>query len=192
MEIFNVGDKSINLYLVVSETHRLLIDSGFPNSMNHLGREMRKTGFKIREIDFLIVTHFHIDHAGAIQELKNEGVKFILFDIQRHFIEPMEKMTIGKWQYLPLNLSDTTEIKITDSKEFFNSMNLKGEVLATPGHSEDSISIVFETGEAFTGDLLAEHLLIKEEIEQQNSWSKLKELGIKKIFPSHGIEYLCQ
>lgn len=192
MEVFNVGDQSINLYLIVSSTHRLLIDSGYPNSLNNLGREMRKTGFKVRDIDFLIVTHFHIDHAGAIQELKNQGVKYVLIDIQQKHIEPMEKMTLGKWQYIPLKREDNVIIGVDDSREFLKSIGLSGRIVSTPGHSEDSISLVFDSGESFTGDLYAEFLLTEKDSEQIQSWKKLKELGIKEIFPSHGNSYKVQ
>jgi len=166
-----------------------LIDSGFPDSLNNLGREMRKTGYKIKDIDFLMVTHFHVDHAGAIQEIKNQGVKFILFDIQKNFINQMENMTIGKWKYTPLKLDDNIEMKVDDSRKFLNSLNINGQILSTPGHTADSISLVLDTGESFTGDLYAEHLLTDEDYEQKKSWLKLKELGIKEVFPSHGNSY---
>jgi endoribonuclease LACTB2 len=192
MDIFNVGYKSINLYLIASSTHRLLIDSGFPNSLNNLGREMRKTGFKVNEIDFLIVTHFHIDHAGAIQELKNQGVKFILFDIQQNNIKPMENMTIGKWQYTPLLLDDNIMMKIDDSVEFLKSININGQIIKTAGHTDDSISLVLDSGECFIGDLLAEYLLTEKDFELNKSWQKLKQLGIKEAYPSHGGSYEIQ
>ncbi len=192
MDIFNVGDKSINLYLIVSCSHRILIDTGFPNSLNNLGREMRKTGFKVNEIDYLIVTHFHIDHAGAIQELKNQGVKFILFDIQQIAIKPMENMTIGKWLYTPLQLDDNIVMKVDDSGEFLKSININGQIITTPGHTNDCISLVLDSGESFTGDLYAEYLLTEKDIEQKKSWQKLKQLGIKEVFPSHGDSYKVQ
>jgi glyoxylase-like metal-dependent hydrolase (beta-lactamase superfamily II) len=192
MEIFNVGDKSINLYLIASSTHRLLIDSGFPNSLNNLGREMRKTGFKVRDIDFLIVTHFHIDHAGAVQELKDQGVKFVLVDIQQEFIEPMEKMASGKWQYTRLKSDDTIVIAADDSREFLKSIGLNGLIVSTPDHCEDSITLIFDSGEAFTGDLYAEYLLTENDVEQIQSWNKLKQLGIKEVFPGHGNSYKIQ
>ncbi|HEX8378200.1 MAG TPA: MBL fold metallo-hydrolase [Pedobacter sp.] len=189
MEIFNVGNQSINCYLIASNTHRLLIDTGFPNSLNNLGREMRKTGFKVSDINYLIVTHFHIDHAGAIQELKDQGVRFILVDIQQKFIEPMEKMAFGKWQYTPLKSSDNVVIAANDSRKFLESIGLNGLIVSTPGHSEDSITLILDSGEAFTGDLYAEYLLTENDVEQIQSWNMLKQLGIKEVFPGHGNAY---
>jgi glyoxylase-like metal-dependent hydrolase (beta-lactamase superfamily II) len=191
MKIVNVGNKSIHLYLLDSGTHRLLIDAGFPGQLHELGRKMRETGFKIREIDYLLVTHFHVDHAGALQEIKNEGVKFILFDIQAAFIKPMEDMTIGKWPYLILNRKDNLLLPVTASKNFLEELNIQGQVISTPGHSDDSVSLVLDSGEAFIGDLPPEHLITETNSAAMQSWNELKTKGAIKIYPSHGNEYSC-
>lgn len=190
MEIFNVGNKQVNLYLLNSGTHRLLIDAGFPNEVNELGRAMRSTGFKIRDIDYLIVTHFHVDHAGAIQELKNEGVKFVLFDIQASAIKPMEAMIGGKWKYTPLLLKDNIDLCIDESKQFLKQININGQILSTLGHTNDGISLLLTSGEAFTGDLMRENLIVDNQSSEKISWTKLKQSGAKKIYPSHGEAYL--
>ncbi len=153
---------------------------------------MRKTGFKVNEIDYLIVTHFHIDHAGTIQELKNHGVKFILFDLQQHFIVPMENISLRKWPYTPLKPDDNNMLRIEESKEFLKSIGIMGQIVATSGHSADSISLVLDSGESFTGDLSAEFLLTENDFEQKQSWQKLKQLGVKEVFPSHGNSYKIQ
>ncbi|NOU16359.1 MAG: MBL fold metallo-hydrolase [Bacteroidales bacterium] len=189
MQIFNVGSDAINIYLIDSGSHRLLIDSGFPNKLNDLGREMRKTGFKIRDIDYLIVTHFHIDHAGAIQELKEQGVKFILFDIQIGHIGSMERMAIGKWEYLQLNMRDNIIMSIDKSTDFLNKMGLQAQVISTPGHSDDSITLLFNSGEAFIGDLCADYLADDKDSINYKTWIKLKGANARIIYPSHGKVY---
>ncbi len=189
MRIFNVGNKAINLWLLDSGSHRLLIDSGFPGQLNELGRKMRETGFKIKDIDYLIVTHFHPDHAGAVQELKNEGVKFILVDLQQNFIQPMENMIKDKWKYTTLNLPDNIVLPNKDATNFLRQVNIPAEIISTPGHSDDSISVVLDSGETFTGDLLPEHLNMESTSQSMESWRKLKSKGAKKIYPSHGNIY---
>ena len=169
MNIYHVGNTSVNLYLLDSGTHRLLIDSGYPGQLSLLGREMRKTGFKISDIDYLMVTHFHVDHAGAIQELKNQGVKFILPDIQISSIEPMQQMMIGKWHYTPLNRSDNMILTLKESRYFLKKLNISGQVISTPGHSDDSITLLLDTGEAFTGDLMREEFILNESSQEKKS-----------------------
>lgn len=189
MQIFNVGSDAINLYLIDSGSHRLLVDSGFPGKLNELGREMRKTGFKIRDIDYLMVTHFHIDHAGAIQELKEQGVRFILFDVQMQYIDPMEKMAAGKWPYSKLQRSDNRLMRIEESADFLTELGFQAQVLSTPGHSDDSITLLFDSGEAFVGDLRACSMVDDKDSQEYKTWLSLKHAKARKIYPSHGEAY---
>jgi hypothetical protein len=46
MTIHNVGSNGVNLYLIDSGSHRILLDTGFPGKLNDLGRALRPTGFR--------------------------------------------------------------------------------------------------------------------------------------------------
>ncbi|HOY12524.1 MAG TPA: MBL fold metallo-hydrolase [Saprospiraceae bacterium] len=189
MEIFNVGNNAVNLYLLKTATHLLLIDSGFPGTLHDLGRELRKTNIKIREIDFLVVTHFHPDHAGLIQDLKNESIKFVILDFQVPFVSKMEQekeRLLKVRKYTPLIQKDNICISLHESRKFLNELSIQGEIIATKGHSEDGIALVLDSGQAFVGDLLQENMAI--EMNDQNSisdWKNLRKLGVNTVFPSH-------
>lgn len=185
MNIFDVGSNGIRLYLIDSGSHRVLIDTGFPGKLNDLGRAMRPSGFRLQDIDCLFVTHFHVDHAGAVQELRNLGIRFVLFDVQAESIAAMERMMIGKWPYLALDPVDPI-LNLAQSRSLLQTLGLQGQFLSTPGHSPDSISLLLDSGEAFTGDLRAEHLLDDPESLEAQSWQLLRKMGAKRIFPSHG------
>ncbi len=189
MEFYNVGGRSVNRYLLVSDSHRLLFDAGYPGSLHDMGREMRKTGFGVKDIDFVMVSHFHIDHAGALQEIKDAGAKYILFDIQRNYIEPMERMAQGKWKYTALRMEDNIVLQIADARRLLASMHIPGTVLSTPGHTDDSISLLLDGGEAFTGDLYPESGLPDDAVEMKNSWNLLRQSGARMVFPAHGNYY---
>jgi len=106
MKIFNVGYKSSNYYLIDAGQYCLAIDTGWPGTINDYGRQLRPTGKRLQDINYLIVTRFHVDHAGLVQELKDKGVKFILFDVQIQNIAQMETMIQKKMSYKPINLDD--------------------------------------------------------------------------------------
>ncbi len=193
MEIFNVGNNAVNLFLIKSNTHSLLVDAGFANTLNDLGKEMRKTGLKIRDIDYLIVTHFHVDHAGLIQEIKNQGVKFALLNIQKQFIEHMEtykKKLLEKSNYIQINQKDNLILDVESSRSFLKQLNINGQIIHTKGHSEDSITLLLDSGEAFIGDLIPEQQITEgNELTIKPIWTKLKNLGAKKAYPSHFSEF---
>ena len=66
-------------------------------------------------------------------------------------------------------------------------MGIAGEIVTTPGHSDDSVTLVLDDGAAFTGDLPIPAFVdesVSETIRQ--SWDKLRSLGTRLIYPGHG------
>ncbi|AKB78112.1 Metallo-beta-lactamase superfamily hydrolase [Methanosarcina horonobensis HB-1 = JCM 15518] len=189
MKIFNVGYKSSNYYLIDADQYCLAIDIGWPGTINDYGRQLRPAGKRVQEINYLIVTHFHVDHAGLVQELKDKGVKFILFDMQIQSIAQMEAVIQKKMSYKPINLEDNIIITLSESRKVLQSIGLSGEVIHTPGHSGDSISVFLDSGDAFIGDLRPENQIMEDDIVSKNSWLKLKELGAKRVNPGHGHSF---
>jgi glyoxylase-like metal-dependent hydrolase (beta-lactamase superfamily II) len=59
--------------------------------------------------------------------------------------------------------------------------------VATPGHSDDSVSLVLDSGECFTGDLTME-MMVGEEDPQvvRASWDRLRALGATRVHGGHG------
>ncbi|MDP4153757.1 MAG: MBL fold metallo-hydrolase [Bacillota bacterium] len=73
---------------------------------------------------------------------------------------------------------------------------LDGKILETPGHTVDSISVLFPDGDCLVGDAAA-HMLpfagtkycvifICDMDEYYKSWEKLIRTGAKRIYPAHG------
>jgi len=189
MKYFNVGYKSANYYLIDVGKNCLAVDVGWPGTINDYGRQLRPTGKGVRDINYLIVTHFHVDHAGLAQELKDIGVKFVLLDVQLESIAQMEKMIQKKMAYKPVNLDDSIIISIAESRSFLQSIGISGEVIHTPGHSLDSISIFLDSGDVFIGDLRLENQIMEDDILSKNIWAKLKKIGVKQIHPGHGNSF---
>lgn len=73
---------------------------------------------------------------------------------------------------------------------------LKGKILRTPGHTEDSVSILFSDGDCLVGDAAADMLwfagtkncviFICNLPQYYKSWEKLLSAGALRIFPAHG------
>lgn len=89
MNIVNVGYQSTNYYLIDILGGKLLVDCGWPGTLPQFSAELKRKGIGLQEIKYLLVTHFHPDHAGMTQELKALGVKHILLDLQVDFVFQM-------------------------------------------------------------------------------------------------------
>ena len=186
MKRFNAGYAHGNYYLIDAGRHCLAIDVGWPGTIRDYGRSLRPTGRKVHEIEYLVVTHFHPDHAGLVRELQDLGTTFVILDAQVESVAPMEALIRRKMSYRPINIGAATVITESASGEFLRGIGIAGRVVHTPGHSGDSISVLLDSGDAFTGDLRPEHQVMDDNSAAKTSWLKLQALGARRISPGHG------
>lgn len=186
MNIVNVGYDSTNYYVIEAKNGKLLVDCGWPGTLPKFNAELKRKGIAIKEIKHLLVTHFHPDHAGLAQELKNQGIKLIVPEPQIDFITAFAEFFKGKnFPYVPITQKDNLLLKLEDSRKFLASLGLNGEILHTPGHSDDSVTLILDEGYVFTGDLHPSFMNIDDTITRA-SWDKIYQHKITRIFPGHG------
>lgn len=187
MNIVNVGYDSTNYYLLEIKTGKLLIDCGWPGTLPKFLSVLKRKDISPNEIKYLLVTHFHPDHSGLTQELKNLGVGLILLETQVDFITSSEELYKSKkLPHLPIEPEKNIILKFADNRAFLQTLGLEGEIIATPGHSDDSISLILDNGYAFTGDLYPRFALPENDLISRKSWDKIYQHKITRIFPAHG------
>jgi glyoxylase-like metal-dependent hydrolase (beta-lactamase superfamily II) len=84
-------------------------------------------------------------------------------------------------RYKPINLDDNIIITLKESRKFLQNIGLSGEVIHTPGHTDDSVSVFLDSGDAFIGDLHKENQIMEDDIISKSNWLRLKKLGVKHI-----------
>lgn len=183
MEIRTVDCKNVKCYLVKSATGYLMFDAGWPHQYTLWKDSVRSLGIGVKEISHIIVSHFHIDHAGLAGLLVSNGKDFTVFENQVKYIDEMETF-IAKNGY-PYRRIDRKMIKTCSfaaSRDWLSSIGIEGEVVQTFGHGDQGIALLLDSGEALIGDLPAEYEydnLVKAD------WDNLKEKGAKYIYPAH-------
>lgn len=186
MNIVNVGYDSTNYYLIEAKSGKLLVDCGWPGTLPKFSAELKRKGISLNEIKYFLVTHFHPDHAGLTQELKNQGIKFLLLECQIDFIPQLTEFFKTKtYPYVEIQQNDNLILKLEESRKFLADIGLAGEILHTPGHSNDSVTLILDEGFAFTGDLHPSFMNI-EDSKTRESWEKIYQHKIAQIFPGHG------
>lgn len=186
MKIVNVGYASTNYYAIDIKNGKLLVDCGWPGTLPQFTRVLQRKDISLGEIKYLLVTHFHPDHAGLVQEIKNQGTKFILPECQASFVGSFADHFKGKpLPYVEIKQEDNILLKVEDSRTFLARLGLSGEILHTPGHSDDSVTLILDEGYAFTGDLHPAFMNI-EDPKTRASWDKIRQFKITRIFPGHG------
>ncbi len=175
LHIVNVGYRSTNYYVLVSPTTRLLIDAGWPDTLPQFRHELKRKGFDLRDIQYLLCTHYHPDHAGLAQEIKQAGVQLLVIEEQQAAVPHH------------ITRHDVIHLSTTASRTFLDRCAIDGEILWTPGHSDDSINLVLDSGIAFTGDLLPPLDSADPSYPlAAHSWYKLQTHGVRQVYPGHG------
>ena len=185
--IVNVGYRSTNYWVVSAGTSRVLVDLGWPGSMGKMRANLKRMDVPIVEIQYGLATHYHIDHAGAAQELKLAGVPLLVLDVQVPAIPLMKTWTKPRDRYLEITMHDNVVISSEESRPLLEGIGISGEILLTPGHSDDSVSLLLDDGSVFTGDLTPPQYIGLEDPEVvRASWRLLRERGATRVYPGHG------
>lgn len=187
MNILNVGYDSTNYYLLEPDTVGLLIDVGWPGTMPKLLNALKRKGAAIEKIKYLLATHYHPDHAGLAQELKRQGVRLMVVNSQLAFIPTLARYMKPEQHYQKIDLEGNINLSAAASREFLLSIGLRGEIVNTPGHSDDSVSLIVDEGLAFTGDLTSLARAPENARRQlEESWAKLRARHVTTVCPGHG------
>ncbi|MFN8582548.1 MAG: MBL fold metallo-hydrolase [Gemmatimonadaceae bacterium] len=185
--VVNVGYDSTNYYVLGQGANRLLIDIGWPGTLAKLEAQLKRKDVRLRDIAWLLATHYHPDHAGAAQELKHAGTRLIVIDLQRSAIPTLKTWMKPSNQYQDINEHDNTELSCAASRAFLQSLGIPGEVVPTPGHSDDSVSVVLDDGAVFTGDLTLPGMADENAYDTvRRSWELLRSKGATQVHPGHG------
>ena len=185
--IVNVGYRSTNYWVVTSGRSRLLVDLGWPGTMGTLRASLDRMGVPLGEIRYGLATHYHPDHAGLAQELKQAGVPLLVLDVQVPAIPRLSSLIKPRDHFIPITTHDNVTITAGESRTLLGRIGLSGEILHTPGHSDDSISLLLDDGSAFTGDLTAPGLATEEDVPVvRATWALLRAHGATRVYPGHG------
>ena len=79
-------------------------------------------------------------------------------------------------------------ISCAESRALLARIGIPGEIVQTPDHSDDSVSLLLDDGSVFTGDLPAPHFIVNEEeaAMASASWRLLRVRGARRTYPGHG------
>ncbi len=186
-KILNVGYDSTNYYLLGNPGPQLLVDIGWPGTFPKFAHALQRYGLQAKNIPYAIATHYHPDHAGLAEDVKRQGVKLVVMENQVGTISSFGRYMKPGQQFNPISLGDNFQLAFAESRNFLAKLGLTGEIIPTPGHSDDSVTLILDEGLAFTGDLHPQEFATEEQMESTSaSWGKIRSFHVHTIYPGHG------
>jgi glyoxylase-like metal-dependent hydrolase (beta-lactamase superfamily II) len=156
--------RSIAAALLESEGHRAIVDPGPGSTLETLRRQLGTRGLSVNDLDALLLTHIHLDHAGASGALVRENPRLAVYVHKNgtpHMADP-SKLLASALRLWPNELQQlfgetlpvpAENLRILEGGETLALGSSKFEVVYTPGHASHHVSY-FDHAEsvAFVGD----------------------------------------
>ena len=180
-----------NTFLIPCSSGYLLLDTDYAGTLPTFYRSIKQAGVKISDISFVLATHYHPDHMGLIPELMKQDVKLLLIDTQTdsvHFSDYI--FARDRLPFEPIDETKATVISCAESREFLAGIGITGEIISTPSHSPDSVSLILDSGDCFVGDLQPREYLAAYEQDDalKADWDAVLRFQPRRILYAHANE----
>jgi glyoxylase-like metal-dependent hydrolase (beta-lactamase superfamily II) len=158
---FQGRKQAIASYLISHSTGVVLVESGPGSTLSALQAALAKGGYSSRDVTHVLLTHIHLDHAGAAGWLARQGAEVYVHPVGApHMLNPEKLLASaariygdrmdslwGEFLSVPEN-----RLKIPEDAQEIAIGNLCFLPVNTPGHAEHHYAYLFEDI-CFTGDI---------------------------------------
>jgi glyoxylase-like metal-dependent hydrolase (beta-lactamase superfamily II) len=209
-----------SIFLYPFEGGYFQVDTGYEHDYPIYRRKLARAGIAVENIRYLVLTHHHDDHAGFLTELTRDTSVTIIAHEQAlallksgkndktrgggyvngfiKFVATLKMRLSPHWTltFPSFTLRENDILLAGDDNQILRRLGIAGQILYTPGHCIDHLSIVLDTGDVFCGDAAANFLLwagtryctvfMTEMGEAYHSWQKMLNAGAQVIYPAHG------
>lgn len=139
-----------NCYVVVDETTKETIVIDPAGECDKIEEMLETLDSKLK---YIVLTHCHGDHTGAVQQLKEEkGGKVLIYITEE---EGLNDVNINMTEYIDVpNTKIEVDARVNDG-DLIHIGNIEFRVIHTPGHTKGSISLYCEEQKLlFSGDTI--------------------------------------
>jgi len=197
-----------NAYFVIREQEVVLVDTGTKGNARKIVQALLTRGLSPRHIRLIVITHTHYDHCGSLKALKDlTGAKTLVHESEatrlREGYGGFPRGTTALTQVISFlgrtigkrvgGYDPVSPDIIMKDRFSLEAYGLDGYVLATPGHTIGSVSVILDNEHAMVGDTLFNIFrkslfppFADDPDELLKSWTKLYETGCRQFYPGHG------
>ena len=184
--VIPVGYLQENCYIAYDEDKvAVVIDPG--DEGQKLVEAIRNRGLDVR---YILLTHGHFDHTGAVMEIKNEfGAKLCVSGEDAEMLTDPQLSLAMRQRWKPEDIS--IDWLLSDG-DVIEAGKMRFEAIATPGHSKGSVTyrcenVLFTGDTLFQGDCGRTDLYGGSYEQIKASLRRLADLeGDYQVLPGHG------
>jgi glyoxylase-like metal-dependent hydrolase (beta-lactamase superfamily II) len=162
--------RSIAAALLESDGHRAILDPGPASILHVLRQHLDSRGIGVSDLNAILLTHIHLDHAGATGALIKENPNLEVYvhkSGMMHMADPSKLLASAErlWpgqlghlfgETLPVPFGN---LRILNGGETLALGSRNLEVVHTPGHASHHVSYFDSSdGTAFVGDTAGFHI----------------------------------
>ncbi len=181
-----------NTFFIRGTTGNLLVDTDYAGTLPLFYKEIKRQNISLKDITYVLATHYHPDHMGLVSELMKQGVKLLLVEAQREYVGFSDEIFARekRLEYEPICKEEATVITCEESRAFLKKLGIEGEIISTPSHSEDSVSLLLDDGTCIVGDLEPMEYLgaYEENGKLAKDWEKILSYKPKRVCYGHANE----
>jgi glyoxylase-like metal-dependent hydrolase (beta-lactamase superfamily II) len=156
--------RSVGAALLESNGHRAIVDPGPESTLPTLREQLRSRGLSVGDLNAILLTHIHLDHAGASGTLVQENPHLAVYVHKNgapHMADPSKLLSSAGRLWgddLPRLFGETLPVptgnlRILEGSETLLLGARRLEVAYTPGHASHHVSYFDQdAGVAFIGD----------------------------------------
>lgn len=177
-----------NTFFISGKNGNLLVDTDYAGTLPAFYKALKTHDIKVNDITYVIATHYHPDHIGLISELCEQGVGHLIIDVQKDSVHFSDRIfERDKLPYKPIKETEATVISCAESRGFLSEIGISGEIIRTPSHSTDSVSIILDDGSCIIGDTepCGYTEIYEDNSSLRNDWSNILSYNPKRIFSAH-------
>ena len=181
-----------NTFFIPGDRGGLLVDTDWAGTLPLFYKAIKAAGLEFGRITHVLATHYHPDHMGLIGQLQEQGVVPVLVDAQHSFAHASDAVFARdpRLRFVPVDESRAAVIPCAGSRAFLAGQGIHGEIIATPSHSEDAVSLLLDDGTCIVGDL--EPLSYLDAYEDnprlRRDWNEILRRSPKRILYAHANE----
>lgn len=157
IDVHHLGERVIGVYLLETAEGPALFDCGPTSALEKLRAGLRGRGLELADVRHLLLSHIHLDHAGAAGVLvrENPALQVYVSEIGApHLIDPSRLEQSARRLYGESFDPLWGELAAVpkDNVHEAGSVVLGLEVFPTPGHASHHVSYLDAGGTLYAGD----------------------------------------